>query len=90
MASNKNLPDTENREYNKYIMRIKINQTKVAEMLQLGDRNIVETVFLMLKILRRGKKDIVVVAQSLSHVQLFATPLTVACEASLSLSPWVC
>ena len=44
----------------------KINQTKLAEMLQLGDRNIVETEFLMLKILRRGKKD--VVAQLLSRV----------------------
>ena len=57
-------------------MRIKINQTKVAEMLQLGDRNIVETVFLMLKILRRGKKD--VVAQLLSRVQLFVTSWTVS------------
>ena len=47
-------------------------------MLQLGDRNIVETVFLMLKILRRGKKDIVVVAQLLSRVQLFVTSWTVA------------
>ena len=45
-------------------------------MLQLGDRNIVETVFLMLKILRRGKKD--VVAQLLSRVQLFVTSWTVS------------
>ena len=32
----------------------------------------------------------VAVVQSLSHVQLFATPWTAAHQASLSLSPWVC
>ena len=53
-------------------------------MLQLGDRNIVETEFLMLKILRRGKKD--VVAQLLSRVQLFGTPWTAAHPSSLSIT----
>ena len=53
-------------------------------MLQLGDRNIVETEFLMLKILRRGKKD--VVAQLLSRVRLFMTPRTAAHQASLSVT----
>ena len=34
--------------------------------------------------------ELVVVVQSLSHVQLFVTPWTAACQASLSFAPGVC
>ena len=60
MASNENLPGTEeeNTTHNEDKNQSNKTNTYLAEMLELGDRNTLEAVFLMFKMLRRDKKDI--------------------------------